>query len=145
MPPLPRNRGQRCQKWRRVRLGGRRVLRCVAFTYPPRRPGGMGYRRGHVPDNHGKRCRRFQRVYSPWFDQKVWRCASYGPRARRRLLAVPARPKLRLLPQAATVATRVVRALPPPAARRLLLTEGYIPLSLPSLEQMKAGRTPQRG
>lgn len=119
----PANLGQRCRKWKRVRG----VLRCKAFTYP-RRMFQMGFRRGHVPANYGAVCLRRKRVYSPWFNKKVWRCAKYGPGR-----GGPPRPR------------RGALLLPPPRTRPpagVFGPPGYIPLSLPSMERQSSGRTP---
>ena len=130
----PINKGMRCQKWQRVSgPGGRRVLRCKAFKYPTRLFG-MGYRRGHRPDNLGATCLRRKQVWSPGYNKKVWRCAKYGPGSGRRVglfqrgLILPPAP-------ARARAVRIPRDRAP-------VIEGRIPLSLPSMERMVAGRTP---
>jgi hypothetical protein len=143
----PVNKGQRCQRWKRVRvkgLGGNRALRCAAYDYPPRHPGGIGYRRGHRPDNKGKGCRKFKLVYSPWFNKKVYRCVDFDGRGRLRMprtLAPAARKAVRALPMTGRQAIGIARKKASDTAQQLMY--GYIPLSLPSMERMTAGRTPR--
>jgi len=113
----------------------------------------MGFRRGHVPANRGSRCVRRKRVFSPWYNKTVWRCAKYGPgrpgrptRRRRRVLVTPA-PKV-LRPAKGTFIVPLRFFLGPPTEktrdRRLRepRVEGYVPMSLPSMERLVAGRTP---
>jgi hypothetical protein len=100
----------------------------------------MGFRRGHIPANFGTKCTKRKKVYSPWFDKQVWRCAKFGGKrngngARRNggppgiRYAGPGnggRPSL------------------PPASPVVSPTSGYIPLALPSMERASIGRTPLR-
>jgi len=68
-----------------------------------------------------------QRVYSPWYNKQVWRCARYGRGAGfvRRTFPPAAPPqRIQFRPRAPT----------PSGA-------GYIPLSLPSMEKQSEGRT----
>jgi len=66
-----------------------------------------------------------QRVYSPWYNKPVWRCARYGKgkRSMRRAFPSAAPPKRLALRPRAPIAV------------------GYIPLSLPSMEKQAEGRT----
>lgn len=146
----PVNKGQTCRRWRRVKargLGGRRVLRCAAYVYPPRRPGGIGYGRGHRPDNKGQGCKRYALVYSPWFNKKVYRCADFDG-VRRHLPRSLARSAVRaagLLPitaRALVSRRKPVKSGKVKAAAQLVY--GYIPLSLRSMEMLTPGRTPAR-
>lgn len=89
----------------------------------------MGFRPGHVPSNFGAKCLRRKRVFSPWFNKKVWRCAKYGPGMRRP-------------PRAGWGARLRMPLLPRPPAPVRIEYPGYIPLSLPSMERQSAGRTP---
>ena len=95
----------------------------------------MGFRPGNVPANLGRRCVKFKLVKSPWYNQKVYRCASYGPRVRRRRFLPPPAPALvrrRPRPKLPRGVVPVRPAGPP----------GRIPMSLPSMERIAAGRTP---
>jgi hypothetical protein len=129
----PANKGMRCQRWQRIPgRGGRRLLRCKQFEYPPRRFQ-MGFRPGHVPANYGATCLRRKRVFSPWWDKQVWRCAQFGS-GRRRYPAPRLRP---LLLPADTRPRRGTTALPGSD-----IVPGRIPLTFSALEKRVAGRTP---
>lgn len=148
----PAHKKDGCRLWRRVlTLGGKRVLRCARYSLLPRRAG--GYRRGHRPDNEGASCKRFALVYSPWFNKKVYRCKTYGRGGVKRSRSIshavwsPAAPRERkALPKPVRVQSRVVqkptRVLVTPVTRidRAAVAEGYIPLSLPSMERARFGR-----
>jgi hypothetical protein len=108
----------------------------------------MGFRPGHVPANKGRRCLKFQNVYSPWFDHKVVRCKTYGGvgRGGRPTRFGPIRPARGplLLPRMA----RTALVPPPPAGWMSIFAPkrpygGYIPFSMPSMERLRAGRTPR--
>ncbi len=142
----PANKGMRCQRWQRVSgRGGRRLLRCAEFHYPKRRFQ-MGYRPGHVPANRGATCLRRQRVWSPWYNKKVWRCAKYGPGGQRPY-KTPFFKRLFLLgpggPRGAGRGTLLLPRGPAPRSGGIEVTPGRIPLSLPSMERQVAGRTPR--
>jgi hypothetical protein len=122
----PANLGKRCKTWQRKR--GR--LKCRTFKYP-RRMFQMGFRPGHVPRNRGATCLRRKKVFSPWFNKKVWRCASYGGRG-----APP------------PFGAGVRRPFGPPSPRvggSGATVPGYIPMSMPAMERAVAGRTPPHG
>lgn len=135
MRKRPRNKGARCQKWQRV-PGRGGTLRCA--RYPRKGPHG-GYKRGNDPENRGKTCVRRQRVYSPWHDKVVWRCASYGRgKAGRRSTMLFFKTRKALKP------VRAPKSRPkrvPESKTRFRMEEGRVPLSLPSFERMVAGRT----
>jgi hypothetical protein len=100
----------------------------------------MGFPPGHVPANLGATCRRRKRVFSPWYNKKVWRCASYGPGK-----PTSARPVTFFGgrgPDPAPSPARRPLPLPPPRPMQVEIIPGYVPLSLPSFERMSAGRTP---
>ena len=102
-----------------------------------RGPFRIGYQRGNVPANRGRGCLHYKRVYSPWYDQKVWRCASYGGRGRVRSRG---RGRMRARPTSYARARDVVDG--PSFFQRLFgPMEGRVPLSLPSMERLHAGRT----
>jgi len=124
-------RGLRCEAWQRVRVGGRRLLRCKRFDIPNR--GAIGYQRGHTPSNYGAVCLRRKRVYSPWFDKQVWRCAEFGRGVRRAETLFKASPTPRVI--VAPMKPRI------PKAAFTFEDDAYVPLSLPSMERMHAGRT----
>jgi hypothetical protein len=124
--PRPRNKGQRCSEWQRVKgRGGRRLLRCKQFSYPPRRFQ-MGYPPGHVPANYGATCLRRKSVMSPWYNKKVWRCAKYGPGV--------SGPRMRPF---RSWFNRYYRTHQGP-----VMPGGRIPLSMRTWEESQAGRTP---
>jgi hypothetical protein len=117
-----------------------------------------GFQPGHVPANRGRQCLKFQNVYSPWFDHKVVRCKSYGGVGRGNgrgygrpwLPLRPARGPL-VLPPGPRM-TRAPLIAPRPAGWMAIFApkrpyragEGYIPyFSMPSLERLRAGRTPR--
>lgn len=118
------------------------MLRCAAYVYPPRRPGGLGYGRGHRPDNKGKGCRRYALVFSPWFNKKIYRCADFGRMGLPRSLARSAVRAAGVIPKT----SRMLRARKPvmTGSAKALPVYGYIPLSLYSMERVSAGRTPAR-
>jgi hypothetical protein len=143
----PANKGMRCQRWQRVSgRGGRRLLRCAEFQYPKRRFQ-MGFRPGHVPANRGATCLRRKRVFSPWYNKKVWRCAKFGPGRGRRPYRAPFLKRLLLLGPGKGPGGSGRGALLLPSGPRLpsggvIVTPGRIPMSLPSMEKRVAGRTP---
>ena len=126
----PTNKGARCQQWQRVPgRGGKRLLRCAQFQYPRRRLQ-MGYRPGHTPANYGATCLRRKRVFSPWYNKKVWRCAEFGPGSRRSI--VPSFIKRLTMGPRSGMGRKQLKGKS--------LTPGYLPPSLPSMERMRAGR-----
>jgi hypothetical protein len=142
----PANKGMRCQKWQRVPgRGGRRLLRCKQFAYPPRRFQ-MGFRPGHVPANYGATCLRRKRVWSPWWNKQVWRCAKFGPGQRRRPYRAPTIKRLFLLPPGGSAGRPVkppkVPPRLPPGSVIITPPPGRIPLTFTALEKRVAGRTP---
>lgn len=125
-------KGLRCERWQRVYgRNGRRLLRCRSFDIPNR--GAIGFQRGHTPANYGAVCLRRKRVYSPWLDKQVWRCAAFGRGVRR--------------PKSLFKASPTPRAIVAPMPRRLPKAAfefddgARIPMSLPSMERLHAGRT----
>lgn len=122
-------RGHRCKTWQRVTgPGGRRFLRCKKFAHPA--PHGLPP--GAPPANKGAHCIRFKKVFGPWFNKRVLRCARYSGRRAKM-------PSIRFvkLPPAAPM-----RRLPPPPKR--IVDAAYVPLSLPSMEIQVEGRTPYK-
>ena len=111
-----------------------------------RGPFRIGYQRGNVPANRGRVCLKRKLVYSPWYDQKVWRCASYGGRATRSLFAGRQKPRRN---RDTVYSPGLFAGRQKPLRRRsrgilqILFgpVEGRVPLSLPSMERQRAGRT----
>jgi hypothetical protein len=132
-------RARRCGRWQRKR--GR--LSCA--YYAPRHPTPTNPHR--YPANYGATCIKQKLVFGPWHNKKVWRCAKYGHAVRPSTsLWAPKRsssPLPRLPPGGGQPARLMTppRRLPPGGAS---VIPGRIPLSLPSFEKMRAGRTPGR-
>jgi hypothetical protein len=128
-----RARTKRCGRWQRKR--GR--LSCA--HYAPLHPTPTSPHR--YPANYGATCIKQKLVFGPWHNKKVWRCAKYGrrgPKVYDDLWLTFKRPPGGGMPAPVMPRPR----LRPPGGAAVI--PGRIPLSLPSFEKMRAGRTPGR-